>query len=316
MKNKLKLIAIITHNRPQFLNMSLSSLYKQSVALPPILVVDNDTNKTALPIVRKWRKRLTIAYVQEPKRGAPAARNTALTHCKSGWLAFIDDDAIAEKDWIKYACLSLEKLPEDHTVGFIVGQSGLANPDSLAAQAQYILHQTWFKERIKGTLARPETLDTKNCLLNCTAIHHHKILFDEQFVTDGSSGLEDTDFGKLLFQKGYQGHYANQMKVDHFEKDIYSGLLKKAYLRGVLRFRYDRKWNLTDTWIDNAPNMRLYSLPVLRNIAAWIRYVRRLVRNFDTWRRKKLLRLTLTQELYLVFFNQGYLDERRKLNKT
>jgi glycosyltransferase involved in cell wall biosynthesis len=314
--NSLRLVAIITYRRPLYLDGCLKSLFLQSSSGPRILVLDNDINKTALPIVEKWMDKLPITYVQEPKKGAPAARNTALAHCKTGWLAFIDDDAVADKHWIKYARNALEKLPQNHSVGFIVGQSGLANPTSSAARAQYVFHQRWFHERIQGNVASPEILDTKNCLLNCSAIHRHGIAFDDRFVTDGSSGLEDTDFGKLLCQKGYQGLYERRMKVDHFEKDLYSGLLRKAYLRGVLRYRFDKKWKVTDPWIENAPNLRVYLPPYFRNLIIWKQYLRWVVRNLNNWSRESGLRVALTQELYLAFFNLGYFDERRKLKAS
>lgn len=317
MNNKLNHIAIITHNRPRLLDFCLQSLNNQTQKdLPPIILVDNDPQKSAQPVYKKWCTKLSITYVTESKQGAPYARNKAITYCQNGWLAFIDDDAMAHPSWVEAVTSALRNLQPNNKIGFIVGKVLLANPNSLAAQAQFLLHKIWFDSKINHFVAEPETLDTKNCVLNCRVLHQCKLVFDNTFVTDGISGHEDTDMGKKLEQFGFIGLYNPTIKVYHHEKSLSSGLLKKAYLRGVLRYRFDRKWKLSDYWIENAPDFRIYLPSYVDNIRRWRNYLRWLLKSRFRSKWGKTLIICIIQELFLCFFNQGYLDEKRRQEKN
>lgn len=311
MKNNVNLICIITYKRPKLLNRCLESLYKQSEPLPKILIVDNDPNQSANVVFQQWLTHLPLTYTQEYQQGAPYARNKALSYCRRGWIGFVDDDSVVHKQWLKNAHLALINMPENHRVSFIVGKTLLENPTSLSAQAQYQLHTVWFKNKIHRGIADAETLDTKNCLLNCTAIHRHHLTFDNSFVTDGISGHEDTDMGEKLYKQGYIGLYQPKMVVFHHEKGLSSGLLKKAYLRGVLRYRFDKKWDLYDHWIEEAPDFKIFKPPYIQNMRRWKKYLRWIIKSRIRNRRGKDLVIALIQELFLCYFNQGYLDEKR-----
>jgi succinoglycan biosynthesis protein ExoM len=86
----------------------LESLASQLVPYdlrPFIIVVDNELEPNNEAAVLEFEKTAPyeIAYWHEPRRGIAIARNTALRlalEFGAQWIAFIDDDEIAEPDWL------------------------------------------------------------------------------------------------------------------------------------------------------------------------------------------------------------------------
>ena len=108
-KHKLCCVAVCTAKRPLMLKACLESLITQEIPAgwrAEIIVIDNEAGRSAESIVVETAAKspLPIAYVHEPNRGIPFARNQALEASLghgAEWIAFIDDDEVAEKGWLK-----------------------------------------------------------------------------------------------------------------------------------------------------------------------------------------------------------------------
>jgi glycosyltransferase involved in cell wall biosynthesis len=98
-------IAICTHNRSADLDECLVALTPQLVGYDvELLVVDSGScaaERSALvAVVAKYpQARLT----RLEQAGLSRARNTAIAASSAPWVAFIDDDAIPEPDWLEHA---------------------------------------------------------------------------------------------------------------------------------------------------------------------------------------------------------------------
>lgn len=90
---------ICTHNRTDLLQRALESLHAQSLMAAEILVVDNapSDRRTRSLIAEQFP---TVVYVCEPTPGLNFARNRALSETARSIVAFMDDDAVADRDWI------------------------------------------------------------------------------------------------------------------------------------------------------------------------------------------------------------------------
>ena len=101
------LIAICTYKRPEKLVRLLNSL--SNINCPDktrteILVVDNDIDQSAKIICANYNGKIPVRYINEVNKGLSNVRNRALSECiqlNADYIAFIDDDEIADKDWIK-----------------------------------------------------------------------------------------------------------------------------------------------------------------------------------------------------------------------
>ena len=120
-------VCVCTRRRPQLLRACLNSLIAQK---PPagwhvsLLVIENDNSARSEAIYAEARTRaswlLAMEYVLETEIGIPFARNRALdsvSALKTDWIAFIDDDEVAEADWLAVMCAAAERSGVDGVQG-------------------------------------------------------------------------------------------------------------------------------------------------------------------------------------------------------
>lgn len=96
-------VAICTYNRYDVLPKAIESVLAQSLPKSEfhIIVIDNSPkNEKALEFRDKYHGLENIHYHIEPICGLSNARNVAAKMCKSEFIAYLDDDAIASRDWL------------------------------------------------------------------------------------------------------------------------------------------------------------------------------------------------------------------------
>jgi GT2 family glycosyltransferase len=99
MKEPAVAAVICTRDRPAQLRRAIASLVAQSPPAREILVVDNaPSSEEARHIVE--REFPGVRYLREPRAGLDVARNRALGETEAEVVAFLDDDAVAEADWV------------------------------------------------------------------------------------------------------------------------------------------------------------------------------------------------------------------------
>ena len=114
---------ICTHNRIGYLRKALQSLTQQSLSesLYEIIVVDNrSTDNTKEVVLDEFSEVNNLSYIFEPVLGLSQARNTGLHHASGKYVAFLDDDAIADKKWLENIVRVFEKV--DGKVGAVGGK--------------------------------------------------------------------------------------------------------------------------------------------------------------------------------------------------
>jgi len=123
--------AICTRNRTAELHRALSSLVKQTLPPNEIIVVDNaPTDDATHELVSNQFPE--VRYIQESVEGLDYARNRALSESNQDIVAFLDDDAVADKNWSKAI---LRVFKENPDVGACTGR---VLPLSLETEAQRI----------------------------------------------------------------------------------------------------------------------------------------------------------------------------------
>lgn len=92
--------ALCTRDRPRQLARALTSLADQSRPPDEVLVIDNapSSDETRDLVAREFPR---VRYVREPMPGLDFARNRALREAASIVVAFLDDDAVAGRDWCR-----------------------------------------------------------------------------------------------------------------------------------------------------------------------------------------------------------------------
>jgi glycosyltransferase involved in cell wall biosynthesis len=101
-------VIVCTHNRPYLLAKALESLLKQTLdkALYEIIVIDNASTDETIQLAQNFQSKhpeCHMVLAREGRLGLGHARNKGLQQAHGEYIAFMDDDARANIDWLEQA---------------------------------------------------------------------------------------------------------------------------------------------------------------------------------------------------------------------
>ena len=230
-------ICVDSFQRPRGLARLLESLARQKLPTGleiEIIVVDNDAEGSAAPVLARFREALPLRSFVEPRRNIAHARNRALTEARGSWLAFLDDDEEADEDWLAAYWSRLES-GEDAD-----GWFGPVLPRTEEP------HDGWLE--IEHFYARPRhasgcslglaDLRTGNAFVRRSLFQVRR--FDPDF---GGCGGEDTEvFGRLL-RAGSCFRWCDEARVAEYlpaERLRLGWLVQRAFRGGAVTTRLER----------------------------------------------------------------------------
>ncbi len=123
------IICTYTQERWDKLTRAVASIHKQTHPAQEIIVVI-DHNEELLEQAR--RELLDVQVIENTeKRGLSGARNSGIAAASTTFIAFMDDDAIAEPDWLLHMYRELSRSRRASPDGW-ASPDGQASPDSFA----------------------------------------------------------------------------------------------------------------------------------------------------------------------------------------
>jgi glycosyltransferase involved in cell wall biosynthesis len=234
------IICAYTEDRWHNLVQAVASVQNQT--LPPqevIIVVDY--NPVLLERVRTHIPGVTVVANREAQ-GVAGARNTGIATARGMFVAFIDDDAIAEPDW-------LEQLAAGYTDEYVVSVGGFIEPIWRADQPAWLPYEFYW---VFGCSYRglPETATAMRNLIGCNMSVRRSVIatvggFRIGRVGKLSIGREDdeTEFcirlgaaypgAVILYQPAALVHHTvppERERLGYFVRRCYSEGLSKAAL--------------------------------------------------------------------------------------
>lgn len=214
-------VVIPARNEQQWITAALAALENQTLAGEQyeIVVVDNGSTDNTCDLVEQSGARL----LKEPKPSAYHARNLAIRHTNSQWVAFTDADCIAEPDWLA----NLLATANQHDAWIVGGLTryDIVN-DNLGNRLLWETHQP--------DLLR-QTIETYNCVAGGNMFVRRSAF--EQFglfrvIRSGS----DIEFSKRLAANGHRSVFAEKAVVRH-----QCDLSNWEYLRRSYRIRFGQR---------------------------------------------------------------------------
>jgi glucosyl-dolichyl phosphate glucuronosyltransferase len=115
--------AVPTYNRYDLIERCIESLIAQDLDANQykIVIVDNSpATETAEVFKNRYNGQRHIHYFIERTPGLSNARNVAARLCNSKYIAYIDDDAVADAAWLKSILHAFEKIGS--TAGIVCGK--------------------------------------------------------------------------------------------------------------------------------------------------------------------------------------------------
>ena len=223
------LISVIvpTFNREEWIGEAVRSLNNQQTRSEfeiEVIVVDNDSNDETRHVVEQLAsgKDVTIRYVHQSKPGDAPTRNAGINEASGEWLAFFDDDQLADPNWI----WELYQTARQKRARIVGGPVHLDLTDQQLSQLGKVCRHSLRETRLYSHVRRYREQDlpgTGNALV-AREVFKEVGTFDESMTHGGS----DSDFFLRARRHGYALWYSPNASIRH---RIAPSRLTPAYFR-------------------------------------------------------------------------------------
>jgi GT2 family glycosyltransferase len=211
-------IIVVNWNGVKFLGDCLSSLEKQTWQHREFILVDNGSTDGSAECIKAWTKQQPLAralYLSE-NTGFCKANNLAFAEARGEWIALLNNDAVAEPDWLEelVRCGDTERR-----LGMVGSKILLQDSPGVIDKVGHLIYWDG-QNRGRGTMEtdagqydRPEEILWPDA---CAALYHRKVFeetggFDETFFAFG----DDADFGMRARLLGWKAWYVPTAVVRH-----------------------------------------------------------------------------------------------------
>jgi glycosyltransferase involved in cell wall biosynthesis len=219
------------------------SLLSQKAMPAELIVIDNNSTDETPRLVAALKKstRWTIRYVKETGQGYPVIYNRGLAEAKTDWVAFIDDDCIADQDWLQTVSQSIKKYPQ---AAAILGKSGTVYTDNVWSMTQLAIDSIWKAHSISGSkVLNYKVLDNKNIIYNKRFLKNHALSYDTRRATFANGSSEDCDLGLQLQAAGGQATYVPKLYVLHHDMTDGMSFFRRLVARSWGYMAFQIKWS-------------------------------------------------------------------------
>lgn len=210
-------VIVSTYNRAGLLAEALESLTRQELgageapAALEIVVVDNASTDGTRAVVESLAARapIPVRYCHESARGVAHARRRGVLEARGEWLAFFDDDQLAEPGWLRELAAAARESGARCVGGRVTLAIDGAVAPPLPAFCRTLLGETPGAARA-GPYAGKQLPGTGNVLL-------HRSVLDAVGSFDPAleQGAEDTELFRRVRRAGIAMWYAPRARVSH-----------------------------------------------------------------------------------------------------
>lgn len=225
-------IIIPSYKRCDLLNKLLKTIIqhsseKTSKVLPvfEIIVVDDGSPNLSEKenMLNELDFPFPFTFLKQKNAGPASARNHGLKHAQGRFIAFLDDDALPEKNWFHEILQGYEK---NDTIAGISGKNITLDPQTLTEKfLDHIQHLNQHQYKEDGSVAY---MCTVNCSFKKSVLDQVKG-FDESFRYPAG---EDMDISFRVRKLGYIFQHNQNAIVFHKHRQSLFQLYKMFFLTG------------------------------------------------------------------------------------
>jgi len=215
-------VIICTLKRPDQLKKSVLSLIQQTLPESEyeVLVVDNNSQDDTYDLIQgiiTTNSSAQISYLMEKEVGLSISRNTGIQAAKAEIIAFIDDDAVADSDWIDELLTIYDEQPEAWSVG------GKVLPSWEKEKPEWLTNENFRSLSLVewGDSVRPLTWPERLIGTNCSfrkSVFIDIGKFNTKLGRKGNQllGNEETEIQERIHYRGKKVFYTPHAIVRHF----------------------------------------------------------------------------------------------------
>jgi len=309
-------VIIVNYNGARIIEECLYSLYNQTVSQIEIIVLDNNSNDESIQILEKHTDKIKLIK-SNSNVGFACGNNIGLSEAKGEFIALLNNDAIANPDWLEKM---LQAIQKSRTIGSC-GCKIISYYDRERMDSAGLLVSIDGLSRGRG---RDKPVDEYNqyeeILIpsGCAALYRREAIdevgfFDEDFFCY----CEDTDLGMRLQLYGWKSVYVPEAIVYHkysqtsgkyslfkaqmVERNHYWFVLKNYPLSLVIlnplftvrRYAYQllstvRNKGATSELVNSASKYDLIKTLLIAHFQFWVKFPRMLKKRYKVQRNRRV----------------------------
>jgi GT2 family glycosyltransferase len=211
-------VIVVNWNGAEFVDDCLASLKKQTWENREFILVDNGSDDGSAEHMQKWTERVSNAQVilLSKNAGFCEANNLAFAQARGEWIALLNNDAVAEPNWIEEL---VRRGDPSRRIGMLGGKILFAESRGVIDKAGHLIYWDG-QNRGRGTMERDVgQYDREEEILwpdGCAALYHRRVFeetggFDETFFAFG----DDADLGMRARLLGWKAWYVPKAVVYH-----------------------------------------------------------------------------------------------------
>jgi GT2 family glycosyltransferase len=207
-------VVVVTYERPTFVRRCLEQLLSQTVQPIEIIVVDSSASDRTARLVAEEFPSVQFAVCPAGVGATATARNIGYRLASGEVLAFVDDDAFAEPDWLE----RLLPFYEDPTVGGVGGRQIRKQPGELDEGLNAIGLLLPNGTMTGNFAADPGHAIDVYHLLGANMSFRRSAIDQVGGIREGYSGTcirEETDISFRVSRAGYRLVYTPDAVVEH-----------------------------------------------------------------------------------------------------
>lgn len=233
-------VAICTHNRAKDTGEAIESVLAQSFEREQIeiVVIDNRSTDNTADVVKELARLHgpQVRYILENKLGLSVARNLAIREANGEYILFLDDDALASRQWVQHI---VDVFESDAAIGCVGGRIDpiweAAEPDWIPEEHRSVFTILDYSDEVKEMPA-PSIPYGANVAFR-TSVFRHIQPFREDLGRVGNNLLSSEESELIARLRGsYKVFYTPFASVQHKvakERTTKKWFLKRIFWQGV-----------------------------------------------------------------------------------
>jgi GT2 family glycosyltransferase len=209
---------VVNWNGLSFIDECLASLERQTWENKEFILVDNGSTDGSADCLRVWAEQTPNARsILLPKNtGFCEANNLAFARARGEWVALLNNDAVAEPNWLEEL---VRRGDPERRIGMLGGKILFFEPEGVIDKAGHLIYWDG-QNRGRGTMEKDVgQYERQEEILwpdACAALYHRRVFeetggFDQTFFAFG----DDADLGMRARLLGWKAWYVPTAVVRH-----------------------------------------------------------------------------------------------------